>query len=62
MPHLKTARLILRQWQERDLEPFATLNADPRVREFFPGLMSRQESDVRPYCKVRMGILGGFTH
>jgi len=42
---IKTDRLILRQWSEKDFEPFAKLNADPRVREFFPALMSRQESD-----------------
>jgi 3-dehydroquinate dehydratase / shikimate dehydrogenase len=45
MTILKTARLILRQWQESDLAPFASLNADPRVREFFPSLMSQEESD-----------------
>lgn len=42
---VKTKRLILRPWSEEDLEPFAELNADPRVREYFPGLLSRQESD-----------------
>lgn len=45
MVSLKTPRLILRQWQEADLEPFAALNADPKVREFFPGLMSREECE-----------------
>ena len=45
MSTIKTERLILRQWQESDLEPFAALNADPKVREFYPGLMSREESD-----------------
>lgn len=43
---LKTQRLLLRQWQESDLEPFAKLNADSRVREYFPGLLSRGESDA----------------
>ena len=42
---IKTERLILRPWQAHDLEPFAKLNADPRVREYFPGLLSRKESD-----------------
>ena len=42
---IKTSRLILRQWHEEDLAPFAHLNSDPRVREFFPGLLSPQESD-----------------
>ena len=44
MTTIKTSRLILRNWEEEDLEPFAALNADPRVREFFPCLMSQQES------------------
>ncbi len=45
MVTIKTSRLILRQWKDSDLAPFAALNADPRVREFFPGLQSREESD-----------------
>lgn len=43
---IETERLILRQWQETDLEPFAQLNADIRVREYFPGLLSREDSDA----------------
>lgn len=43
---IKTKRLILRPWTEEDLETFAQLNADPRVREYFPGVLSRQESDA----------------
>ncbi len=43
---VRTKRLILRPWQEADLEPFAKLNADPRVREYFPGTLSRHESDA----------------
>ncbi len=43
---ITTERLILRQWQPSDLPLFAQLNADPRVREYFPGLLSRQESDA----------------
>jgi ribosomal-protein-alanine N-acetyltransferase len=30
----------------RDLAPFAALNADPRVMEHFPALLSREESDA----------------
>ena len=41
---LTTARLRLRPWRDEDLEPFAALNADPRVREFFPSLQTHQES------------------
>jgi len=43
---LTTKRLILRPWKESDLAPFAALNADPRVMEFFPSPLSRQESDA----------------
>jgi len=42
---ISTDCLILRPWQEEDLEPFACLNADPRVREYFPNILSREESD-----------------
>jgi 3-dehydroquinate dehydratase/shikimate dehydrogenase len=45
MTVITTPRLALRQWRESDFEPFAALNADLRVRKFFPGLMSREESD-----------------
>jgi RimJ/RimL family protein N-acetyltransferase len=41
---LTTARLRLRLWRDEDLEPYAALNADPRVREFFPSVQTRQES------------------
>ncbi len=44
-PIIQTERLILRQWCEEDLEPFAMLNADTRVMEYFPAILSKQESD-----------------
>ena len=46
MPELRTERLLLRQWRDDDLAPFAALNADPVVMEHFPGLMSREASDA----------------
>jgi RimJ/RimL family protein N-acetyltransferase len=42
---LETERLILRQWRPGDREPFARMNADPAVMEFFPACLSRAESD-----------------
>jgi RimJ/RimL family protein N-acetyltransferase len=42
----ETERLRLRQWRASDREPFAALNADPRVMEFFPSLLTRAESDA----------------
>jgi RimJ/RimL family protein N-acetyltransferase len=41
-----TDRLILRRWLNSDRAPFARLNADARVMEFFPALLSREESDA----------------
>jgi RimJ/RimL family protein N-acetyltransferase len=43
---LDTERLRLRQWRSSDLAPFAELNADPRVMEFFPSTLTREESDA----------------
>lgn len=43
---IETQRLILRTWVEADLQPFAAMNADVRVMEFFPALLSRSESDA----------------
>jgi 3-dehydroquinate dehydratase/shikimate dehydrogenase len=42
---IKTKRLILRPWKEEDSEPFAALNADPRVMEYFPSTLSKEKSD-----------------
>jgi 3-dehydroquinate dehydratase/shikimate dehydrogenase len=47
MPYLfQTTRLGFRRWQETDYEPFARLNADAKVMEFFPNTLSRSESDA----------------
>lgn len=43
---VETRRLRLRQWEAADLEPFAALNADPRVMAFFPSPLTRPESDA----------------
>ncbi len=45
MAIIKTTRIILRPWKEEDLEPFAKLNSDPRVMEYFPSTKNREESD-----------------
>jgi len=43
---LVTERLILRQWQQRDLAPFAAMNADPEVMRHFPALLNADESNA----------------
>ena len=42
---ISTARLRLRRWRPADREPFAALNADPRVMEFMAARLTREESD-----------------
>jgi RimJ/RimL family protein N-acetyltransferase len=43
---VRTARLILRRWRPEDRRPFAILNADPAVTEYFPARLSPLESDA----------------
>lgn len=42
---IKTKRLILCPWRESDLEPFAKMNADPKVMKYFPSVLSKEESN-----------------
>src|SRR5471030_1757758 len=41
---IETPRLLLRQWQENDHEPYIELNQDKEVMEFFPSTLTRDES------------------
>ena len=45
MPELRTERLLLRQWRDDDLEPFAALNGDAETMRYFPAPLTRAESD-----------------
>jgi ribosomal-protein-alanine N-acetyltransferase len=42
---IRTERLTLRRWREADREPFARMNRDPAVMEFFPALLTQEESN-----------------
>ena len=44
--HIETERLLLRDWTDADAVPFAEMNADPRVMEFFVKTLDRAQSDV----------------
>jgi RimJ/RimL family protein N-acetyltransferase len=50
---LGTERLLLREWREDDLEPFAALNADRVVMEHFPSVLDRELSDALAAGSVR---------
>lgn len=43
---LRTERLLLRRWREEDRGALAAMNADPRVMEHFPSVLSREASDA----------------
>ncbi len=34
-PRIETDRLVLRKWEERDLDGLVEMNTDPSVMEFF---------------------------
>ena len=61
---IETERLSLRLWHESDFAPFAAMNADSRVREFFPTTLTREQSDASirsfqaKYAKDGFGLLG----
>ena len=38
MKILETDRLILRTWNDNDLQPMLAINQDSKVMEYFPGL------------------------
>jgi RimJ/RimL family protein N-acetyltransferase len=59
-PTIQTERLILRAWKEEDLPPFAAMNADPRVREFFPNVLTAAQSDDEARCFQRRYHQEGF--
>jgi RimJ/RimL family protein N-acetyltransferase len=72
-----TQRLMLRDWRDADRAPFAAMNADPTVMEFFPALLSPSQSDAlierftsestqRGFCpwaleEARSGAFVGFV-
>lgn len=43
---LETKRLKLRQWKNQDYLQFAKLNADPKVMEFPPSVLTKMQSDT----------------
>ncbi len=44
---IKTKRLILRNWQASDRQHFAEMNADTKVMQFFPKMLTKEESNAQ---------------
>nr|WP_235596142.1 GNAT family N-acetyltransferase [Leptospira weilii] len=42
---LETERLVLREWKDGDIEPFYQMSSDPIVMEYFPALLSKNDSE-----------------
>ncbi|RWM23376.1 MAG: N-acetyltransferase [Mesorhizobium sp.] len=47
MTPIRTERLILRNWEDRDRELFYRINSDERVMEFFPFRRDRAAADAK---------------
>jgi len=45
VPHITTARLLLREWRNSDRAPYAALNGDPDVMQHFPSRLTPEQSD-----------------
>ncbi|WP_316858343.1 GNAT family N-acetyltransferase [uncultured Cohaesibacter sp.] len=58
---LSTARLKIRSWRQSDSEPYASINADPRVREFLGDPLTRLQSDAQIREFDRHERRHGFT-
>jgi RimJ/RimL family protein N-acetyltransferase len=61
LPTLRTERLVLRDWSEADLDPFAELNADTAVMEHFPSTLTRAESDDLVERIRHQAVASGFS-
>src|ERR1051325_1330884 len=46
LPRLCGPRVQLRRWRVEDRAPFAAMNSDPRVMEFFRSPLTRSDSDA----------------
>ncbi|MBB5020397.1 ribosomal-protein-alanine N-acetyltransferase [Chitinivorax tropicus] len=58
---LSTSRLVLRDWQDSDLEPWVAMNADAMVRRYFPTIASREQAIVEMQRFREHGERHGFT-
>lgn len=50
-----TSSILLRQWADSDVEPFASMNADSEVMRFFPRPLTAEES-LQTLLRFQQGI------
>jgi RimJ/RimL family protein N-acetyltransferase len=43
---IETERLILRTWEDKDIEPMAAIDQDPKVCEYLPGIGNRAATEA----------------
>lgn len=56
---LETERLVLRNWEVRDLEPLAAILADPEVRRFYPKALTLEETGAQlDFALARQAEIG----
>ena len=41
-----TQRIVFRKWTDRDIDDFSAMNLDPEVMQFYPSLLSREQTEV----------------
>ena len=62
MKQYQTERLILRQWQESDIAPFAEMNSDPEVMKYFLKTLSFDETlEMYERCKANKNSFGLYA-
>jgi RimJ/RimL family protein N-acetyltransferase len=59
---VETPRLILRSWLPSDYEPYIAMNQDPEVMEFFPSLLTAEQSTehIQSFIEKITGYGYGF--
>lgn len=58
---LETERLILRDWREEDLNPFAVMSADPTVMATLGPIMTREEAAALIARVIKRKATYGYT-
>lgn len=60
MTEIETEQLLLRQWRDEDLAPYARMCADPEVMRYLPAVLTRDESALQIEGFVRHWEERGF--